>query len=275
MSSHLQPLGGQSPAQLRYDPVHGGEVGQRTGGQRAVELAQWPRRRQVAGALDLRALELPAQQRLEAAQCLARQTVVAGILGRQLRLGLGAQTERATDPLHVYADHARALLAAGERRDRHSREVAHGALRAIAQRGGDLRSQRVELVLAELAEARPGCSSLTPSREAATSTARKKKRSKTSSNTRRSSWLLASVAASASRKSSCEVQLISRRTSNASSISEVPTATPSRRSSSPSSSIRAGRPSAARAAGCLRRHRRASGASARPARPPRPCRCGA
>src|SRR4029077_3303389 len=85
----------------------------------------------------------------------------------------------------------------------------------------------------------------TPSRAAATSTARKKKRSNTSSKIRRSSWLLASVAASASRKSSCEVQGISRSTSKASSSSEVPTATPSARSSSPSSRMRAGRPSGA------------------------------
>ena len=59
----------------------------------------------------------------------------------------------------------------------------------------------------ERRQVRPrGC----PRATAAISTARKKKRSNTSSNTRRSSWLLASVAASASRKSSCEVQLISR-----------------------------------------------------------------
>ena len=41
--------------------------------QRAVELAQRARRGQVAGALDLRALELAPQQRLEAAQRVARQ----------------------------------------------------------------------------------------------------------------------------------------------------------------------------------------------------------
>src|SRR3989440_3165508 len=90
----------------------------------------------------------------------------------------------------------------------------------------------------------PASSSRTPSLAAATSTARKKKRSNTSSKMRRSSWLLASVAASASRKSSCVLQLISPSTANASSSSEVPTATPSRRSSSPSSRMRAGRPSA-------------------------------
>src|SRR5947207_7921514 len=85
----------------------------------------------------------------------------------------------------------------------------------------------------------PSCSR-TPWRAAAASAARKKKRSKTSSKTLRSSWLLASVAASASRKSSWEVQLISPSTAKASRSSEVPTATPSRRSSSPNSKRRAG-----------------------------------
>src|SRR6202030_2392407 len=81
-----------------------------------------------------------------------------------------------------------------------------------------------------------------PSRVAAASTARKKKRSKTSSKTRLSSWLLASVAARPSRKSSGSVQPISPSTANASSSSEVPIARPSRRSSSPSSRMRAGSP---------------------------------
>src|SRR5438128_10400365 len=89
----------------------------------------------------------------------------------------------------------------------------------------------------------PTSSSRTPSLAAATSTARKKKRSNTSSKMRLSSWLLASVAARASRKSSCVLQLISPSTANASRSSEVPTATPSWRGSSPSSRIRAGRPS--------------------------------
>ena len=81
------------------------EVGERAGRQRAVELAERARGRQVAGALDLRALELAAQQRLEAAQRVARQAVVPGIVGRQLGLRLGAQPERAADALDVDADH--------------------------------------------------------------------------------------------------------------------------------------------------------------------------
>ncbi len=207
VSARLQPLRGQPPAQLGHDAVDGRQVRERARRQRAVQLAQRPRGRQRAGALDLRALELAAQQRLEAAQRLARQPVAPRVLRWQLGLGLGTQPERPADALHVHADDARALLAAGERRDRHPREVAHDALRAVPQCGRDLRPQRVELLLGELIRWRCDPPRCTPSRAAASSTARKKKRSNTSSNTRRSSWLLASVAASASRKSSCEVQL--------------------------------------------------------------------
>src|SRR4051812_25130733 len=84
-----------------------------------------------------------------------------------------------------------------------------------------------------------------PSRTAASSVARKKKRSKTRSKMRRSSCDLASVAARPSRKSSAAVHGTSRRTSNASSSSLVPTATPSPRSSSPNSSRCAARPGGA------------------------------
>src|SRR4051812_24782413 len=87
--------------------------------------------------------------------------------------------------------------------------------------------------------------SVTPSRTAASSAARKKKRSKTRSKIRRSSCDLASVAASPSRKSRLPVHGTSRRTANASSSSLVPTATPSPRSSSPSSSSWAASPGGA------------------------------
>src|SRR6478735_8125460 len=85
-------------------------------------------------------------------------------------------------------------------------------------------------------------SSRTPSRTAASSAARKKKRSKTSSKTRRSSWDFARVAASASRKSAGSVHEISLSTANPSRSSLVPTATPSERSSSPNSRMRAASP---------------------------------
>src|SRR4051812_9569264 len=67
---------------------------------------------------------------------------------------------------------------------------------------------------------------------ASLSAARKNQRSKSSSKRRRSSWDLAIVVASASRKSSREVQGTSSNAAKASRISEVPTATPSLRSSS-------------------------------------------
>src|SRR4051794_19934181 len=84
--------------------------------------------------------------------------------------------------------------------------------------------------------------SRSPFSTASFSTARKKNLSNTSSNTRRSSCDFASVAAIASRKSSCTVHGTCLNASKASSSSLVPTATPSCRSSSASSSSRAGKP---------------------------------
>ncbi len=134
--------------------MHRREVGERPRRQRAVELAERPRRRQVARALDLRALELAPQERLEAAQLIARQPLAARVIDRQVRLRLGAQSERAADPLDVDADHARALLAARERCDRHPREVAHRALGAVAHGRRDLGAQRLELLVGQLVEDR-------------------------------------------------------------------------------------------------------------------------
>src|SRR4051794_13155898 len=84
----------------------------------------------------------------------------------------------------------------------------------------------------------PKRSSLRPLSTASRSTARKKKRSNTRLKRCRSSCDLARVAASASRKSSREVQLTASRAWVASSSSEVPTAMPSWRSSSANSSSR-------------------------------------
>ena len=78
----------------------------------------------------------------------------------------------------------------------------------------------------------PTAASEISQRAASASAARKKKRSNTSSKVWRSSGDLASVAASASLKSSWTVQLISVSAAKASSSSEVPTAIPSSRSSS-------------------------------------------
>jgi len=91
--------------ELRDDPVHGGEVLERPRGQRAIDLVQRPLRRQLLGPLDLHALELAAQHRLEAAQDVARNALI-GRLGRGLGARVGAQPERAADPLDVDADHA-------------------------------------------------------------------------------------------------------------------------------------------------------------------------
>ena len=141
----------QPALELRDDAVHRREVLQRPRRQGAVELVQRPRRRQLLGALDLAALELAPQQRLEAPQRLARDAVAARVVARQLGLGLGAQAERAADALDVDADDARARAGAPEGRDRQPREVAHRALRAVAQRGGDLAAQLLEVHLAALA----------------------------------------------------------------------------------------------------------------------------
>jgi hypothetical protein len=127
--------------------VHRREVLQRPGRQGAVELVQRPRRGQLLVALDLRALELAAQQRLEAPQRVARDAVAARVVLGQLALGLDAQSERAADALDVDPDDARAFVPAPEGGDRQPREVAHEALRAVAQRGRDLAAQLVEVDL--------------------------------------------------------------------------------------------------------------------------------
>src|SRR5258708_39078582 len=98
MAPQLQTLCRQAPAQLGDDSVHRSEVGERSRGQCAIELAEGTRRRQVAGALDLGALELPPQQRLEAAQRLARQALVAGGLGGQGGLRPRAPARRPAGP---------------------------------------------------------------------------------------------------------------------------------------------------------------------------------
>ena len=149
----LHPLGCQSPAQLRDDPVHRGEIGEWARRQGAVKFPERPRRRQVAGLLGLRPFELAAQQRLEAAQRIARDPLATRVLGRQLRLRFGAQPQCPPDPLHVDADHARALLAARESRDRQAREVSHRALGAVGERRRNLDPQLLHFLLGELAVA--------------------------------------------------------------------------------------------------------------------------
>ena len=158
-------------------------------------------------------------------------------------LGLGAQAERAPDALDVDADDPRAVARPPECRDREAREVAHEALRAVAQRRGDLLAQRLEVDIAALAavgSARLAFADALDDRRGLGGA--KKKRSKTSSNTRRSSWDFASVAASASRKSAGSVHAICSSTATASSSSAVPLLTPSARSSAANSTSRAAMP---------------------------------
>ena len=123
VAAQLVALRGEPAAQLRDDPVHGGQILDRAARQRAVEVGQRALRRQRLIALDLGALELAPQRLLEAPQLLTRDAVAARVVRRQLRLGLGAQAQRAADALHIDAEHARALALA-ERRDREPREVA-------------------------------------------------------------------------------------------------------------------------------------------------------
>ena len=142
----------EPPPQLRHDAVDRRQVGGRSARKRTIEVTERARWRQGLSPLDLGALELPPQDRLEAAQGVARDAIAARIVGRQVGLGLGAQAERATDALDVDADHARALLAPAEGGDRHPCEVAHRSLRAIPQRGRDLRAQGLQVFHGELVE---------------------------------------------------------------------------------------------------------------------------
>jgi hypothetical protein len=139
-------LGREPALELHHDAVDRGQVLRGAARERAVELVQRPRGRQRLGALDLRAFELAAQMRLEAADLLAgqRQLLLRALaLDQPGRLGL--QAEGAPDPLDIDAQHARALAAAAEGGDRQPREVGEGGLVPGADRFEDLLAQRVEV----------------------------------------------------------------------------------------------------------------------------------
>ena len=123
--------------------MHGGEVLKRSGGERAVELAQGLRRRERLCALDHPALELAAQVALELAQAVERHAVRIGQLG--VRRGLPLQPERAADALHVDSDHAGAFALAAEGGDGKPGHVPHLSVRALADGVGDLPAQLVEV----------------------------------------------------------------------------------------------------------------------------------
>ena len=234
--------------------MHGGEVLQRPGRQRAVELVQRPRRRQRLRALDLRALELAPQQLLEAPDLVAgerRRRRGVGLARRAA--GLRAQPERAADALDVDAEHAGALAAAAERGDREPGEVAHRGLVAVADRlphqlaqRRRSRSARRRCPVLASAPLRPA-----PSRDAALASRPPRRRGRRSARTRgrrcagpRATWRASPRAPRGSPPGS--VQPTSLSAANASSSSEVPTAMPSRRSSSPELRRAARRPEARR-----------------------------
>ena len=132
----------QPPLQLGDGAVDRGEVLGRARRQRPVELGERARRRQLLGALDQRPLQLAAQVALEAADLLAVERRPSSVLRRR---AAGLQAERAADPLHVDADHARALALAPEGGDRQPGEVAHLAVVALGDRLADRLAQLVEV----------------------------------------------------------------------------------------------------------------------------------
>ncbi len=175
VAAGVMALGGEPALELHDDAVDGREVLRGAGRQRAVELVQRPRRRERLRALDLRALELAPQEGLEAADLVAGQRHLGGgALALDELAGLGAQAQRAPDPLDVDAEHAGALAAAAEGGDREPGEVSQRGLVAVADRLEDLLAQRV--VVDPLGRRRRVASSpsRTPTSSAAPSAARKK-----------------------------------------------------------------------------------------------------
>src|ERR1700750_1446497 len=69
---------------------------------------------------------------------------MSGVFFREVGLRLGSEAELSPDPLHVDAEDARAL-AAPEGGDGQAREVAQSVVGPVAERGGDLLSERVEV----------------------------------------------------------------------------------------------------------------------------------
>ena len=133
--------------------MDGGEVLGRAGRQRPVELGQRAGRWQGLGSLDQVALELAPQVALEPGQLVAvDRRPLAAVVRRRLRPG--GEAEGAADPLHVDADHARALAAA-ERGDRQPRQIAHLVLVARFHRLADRLAQLVHVEALAVAGRRP------------------------------------------------------------------------------------------------------------------------
>ena len=108
----LVALSGQATLELGDDLVYGGQILDGAGPERPVELAQRALGRETRRALNQIAFELAAQVLLELSELGVWQTVVSGVLLWEIGLRLGAETERAPDPLHVDAQDPGALAAA-------------------------------------------------------------------------------------------------------------------------------------------------------------------
>src|SRR6202034_519169 len=148
--ARLAAATGKAPAQLRDDAMHRRKVCGRTARQGPVELAERSRRRQRLGALDLRALELAAQHRLDPRQRLALEAPFARV-GLAALLSLAAQPEGSADPLDIDAEDAGSgRLRAPERRHREAREVAQPRLVERRQGLRDLGAKLVEIDLRPL-----------------------------------------------------------------------------------------------------------------------------
>jgi hypothetical protein len=128
------PLGGQAALELGDDLVYGGQILDGAGRERPVELGQRALGREARRALDQVAFELAAQVLLEFSELVAWQTVVSRVLLWEIGLGLGAETERAPDPLHVDAQDAGALAAA-ERGDGQAGQISEGGVRSVSHGG--------------------------------------------------------------------------------------------------------------------------------------------
>ena len=178
VAARLVALGGEPALELRDDAVDRGEVLRGAGRQRAVELVE--RARRAAAPACARS----ARARARAAGSASKRRIWSRVSGnscaRALALDeaarLGAQPERAADPLDVDAEHAGALAAAAEGGDRQPREVAQRGLVAVADGLEDLLAQRVVVdpLAAGDAVLAVGAASRTPASSAAPSAARKK-----------------------------------------------------------------------------------------------------
>ncbi len=239
-SALLVAEGRQAPLHLRDRPVDGREVLGRARRQRPVELGQRARWRQRRGALDQVAFELAPEVALEAVELVAVDR--GDRSSPSSSAGCGPVERPRVRRIRWTSTPTTPSPRPGGRRRRSP--VGPGrACRRPRRRGSPRGSGRGARRCRAAPRPRGRCPPSPISRATASaSAARKNQRSKSSSNRRRSSCDLAIVAASASRKSSCEVQGTCSSAANASRISEVPTATPSERSSSQKPSSFAARP---------------------------------